>query len=84
MPRFCNSWQLRNLLVMVLRLNESLKLAESIVSLHTKLLRPCTNFHPFLQCVLHSSRVVDNSSEDQFLLPQIFMPNHIHLSQLAT
>jgi len=31
---FCNSWRVRNLLVMVLRVNKSLKLAESIVSLH--------------------------------------------------
>jgi len=37
MHRFCNSWPVRILLVMVLRLN---KLAESIVSLHTRLLRP--------------------------------------------
>jgi len=34
MQRCCNSRHVRNLLVMVLRLNESLKLAESIVSLH--------------------------------------------------
>ena len=46
---------------MVLRLN---KLAESIVSLHTRLLRPSTNLRPFLQCILPSSRVVDNARED--------------------
>ena len=34
MQRFCNSWRVRDLLVMVLRLNKFLKLAESIVSLH--------------------------------------------------
>jgi len=34
MQHFCNSWHVRNLLVMVLRLSISLKLAESIVSLH--------------------------------------------------
>ena len=34
MQRCCNCWCVRNLLVMVLRLNKSLKLAESIVSLH--------------------------------------------------
>jgi len=31
---FCNSWRVRNFLVIVLRLNKSLKLAESIISLH--------------------------------------------------
>jgi len=35
MQCFCNSWCVRNLLVIVLRLNKSLKLAESIVSLYT-------------------------------------------------
>jgi len=34
MQRYCNSWRVRNLIVMVLRINESLTLAESIVSLH--------------------------------------------------
>jgi hypothetical protein len=67
MQCFCNSWRVRNLLVMVLRLN---KLAESIVSLHTRLLRPSTNFRPFLQCILHSSRVVDNAREYPFPLPK--------------
>ena len=37
MQGVCNSWRVRNLLVMVLRLNNSLKLAESIVSLHPHL-----------------------------------------------
>jgi len=81
MQRFCNSWRVRNLLVMVLRLN---KLAESIVSLHTRLLGPSTNFRPFLQCILHSSRVVDNAREDPFPLRRIFMPKEVHLRQLAT
>jgi len=44
MHRFCNSRHVRNLVVMVLRLNE---LAESIVSLHMRLLRPGTTFVPF-------------------------------------
>jgi len=70
MQHFCNSWRVRNLLVMVVRLNE---LAESIKSLHTRPLRPGTNFRPCLQCKLHSSRVVDNASEDPFPLPRIFM-----------
>jgi hypothetical protein len=73
---FCNSWSVRNRLVMVLMLN---KFAESIVSLHTRLLKPCTNLHPFLQCILHSSRVVDNASEDTFPLAQIFMPKDVQL-----
>jgi len=34
MQNFCNSWNVRNLLATVLRLNESHKLAESIVRLH--------------------------------------------------
>jgi len=81
MEHFGNSWRVRNLLVMVLRLN---KLAESIMSLHIRLLRPSTNFSRFLQCILHSSHVVDNASEDPFPLPQIFMPKDVHLRQLAT
>ena len=81
MQRFCNSWRLRNLLVMVLRLN---KLAESIVSLHTRLLRPGTNFCPFPQCILHSSLVINDAREDPILLPRIFMPKDVHLRQLAT
>ena len=81
MQCFCNSWRVRNLLVMVLRFN---KLAKSILSLHTRLLRPSTNFCPFLQCILHSSRVVDNAREDSFPLPRIFMPKEVHLRQLVT
>jgi hypothetical protein len=81
MHRFCNSWHVRNLFVMVLRINE---LAESIVSLHTRLLRPSTNFHPFLPCILHSLRVVDNAREVPSPLPQIFMLKEVHLRQLAT
>jgi len=81
MQRFCNSWRARNLLVMVLRLN---KLAESIVSLHTRLLRPSTYLGPFLQCILHSSHVVDNARKDRFPFLRIFMPKDVHLTQLAT
>jgi len=43
MLHFCSSWRVINLLVMVLRLNKSLKLADSIVSFHTRLLRPSTS-----------------------------------------
>jgi len=53
--------------------------AESIVSLHMRLLRPSTNLHPFLRCILHSSRVIDNAREDPFPLPQILMPKEVHL-----
>ena len=81
MQRCCNSWCIRNLLVMVSRLN---KLAESIVCLHTRLLGPSTNFNPFLQCILHSSSDVDNAREDPFRLPPSFMPKEVHLRQLAT
>ena len=66
MQRFCNSWRVRNLLVMVLRLN---MLAESIVSLHTRLLRPRTNFRPIPQCIHRSSRVVNTARENSFPLP---------------
>jgi len=81
MQRYSNSWLVRNLLVMVLRLN---KLAESIVSLHMRLLSPRTNFRPILQCLLHSLCVMDNAKEQPILLPQIFMPNEAHLRQLET
>jgi hypothetical protein len=53
--------------------------AESIVSLHTRLLRPRTNFRPFLRCILHSSHVVDNGREEPFPLPRMFMPKEVHL-----
>jgi hypothetical protein len=53
--------------------------AESIVSLHTRLLRPSTNFRPFLRCILHSSHVVHNAREDPFPLPRIFMPKEVDL-----
>ena len=65
MQRFSNCWRVRNLLVMMLRLNQ---LAYSIMSLHTRLLRPSTNFRPFLQCILHSSHVINNAKEDPFPL----------------
>jgi hypothetical protein len=55
------------------------KLAESIVSLHTRLLRPSTNFRPILQCILHTSHVVDNAREDPIPCPRIFMPKEVHL-----
>ena len=73
---FCNSWRARNLLVMMLMVN---KLGESIVSLHTRLLRPSTNFGPFLHRILHSSRVVDNAREDPFPLTLIFITKEIPL-----
>ena len=76
MQRFCNSWRVRNLLGMVLRRN---KLAQCIVSLHMRLLRPSTNFCPILQCILHSSHGVENAREDPFPLPRIFMPKQVHL-----
>jgi len=81
MQHYSNSWHLRNLLVMVLMLN---KLAESMGSLHTTLLRRGTNFNPCLQCLLHSSRAVDNVREDPILLPPIFITKEVHLRQLAT
>ena len=67
---------------MVLRLNESLKLAELIP--RTRLLRPSTNLRPCLQSILYSSRVVDNDSEDPFPLPKISMPKEVHLRRLVT
>jgi hypothetical protein len=81
MQHFCNSWRVRNLLVMVLRVK---KIAESIESLHTRLLRPSTKFRLFLQCILHSSRVIDNARDDPFPLPRIFMPKDVRLRQLPT
>jgi hypothetical protein len=81
MQQFCNSSSVRNLLVLEWRLN---KLAESIVSLHMRLVRPSTNFCPFLQCILHSSHVIDNAREDPFLLPRISMLKDVHLRPLAT
>ena len=41
---------------------------------HTRLLRPSTNFSPILQCILHSSYVVDTGREDHFPWPQILVP----------
>jgi hypothetical protein len=77
----CKSWHLRNLVVMELRLN---KLAESIVSLHTRLLRLSTNFRPFLLCKLRSFGVVANVREDPFPLLRNLMLKGVHLRQLAT
>jgi hypothetical protein len=76
MQRFCNLWHVRHLLVMVLRLN---KLAERIVSLYTRLLRPCTNIRPFLKCILDASRGVTNARKDPFPFPRMFMPKDIQL-----
>jgi len=53
--------------------------AECIVCLHTRLLRPSTNFRPFLRCILHSSLVAENAREDPFLFPRIFMLKEGHL-----
>jgi hypothetical protein len=61
MQRCRNSWYVRNILVLVLRLN---KLAESIMSLHMRPLMRSTNISHFLECILHSSHVVDNARED--------------------
>jgi len=48
MQCFCNSWRVRNLLVFVLRLNKSLRLAESIVSLYPRgCSGPAPTFIPF-------------------------------------
>jgi len=66
MQGFCNSRHVTNLLVMVLRLN---KLAETIVGLHTRLLKPSTNFRLLLHCILCPSCVVHNAREDPFPLP---------------
>jgi len=65
---------------MVLRLN---KLAESIVSVQTRLLRPSTDFRSFLLCIHHSWHVVDNAREDPFPLPQVLILNEVHFRQLA-
>jgi len=82
MQRSCNARCVRNLLGMLLQLNESLKLAESIITLHTRLLRPSTNFRTVLQCILHSLCVIDNGTEEHCLLPRMFMPNEVHLRPL--
>jgi len=84
MQCFANSWCVRNLLVMDLMLSQSLKLAESIVSLHTRLLRPSTKFRPILQYILRSANLVYNAREGPFPLPCIIMPKEVHLRQLAT
>jgi hypothetical protein len=86
MQRLCNSWRVRNLHVMVLRLNKSLKYDELLPTVGrgsryfaTRVHRPSTKFFPFLQGRLHSSHVIDNAREDAFLLPQIFMLKEVHL-----
>jgi len=70
--------------VIVSLVNGSLKAAESIVRLHTELLRPRTMFVEFLQCILNWSCAVHNDKQHPFLLPQILIPNGVHLSNLAT
>jgi len=85
MQHYCNSWRVKHILAMVLRLNKSLKLAESIMSLHThQAALAQRNVCTFLQCILHSSQVVDNAREDLFPFPQVFMLKEVHLRQLAT
>jgi hypothetical protein len=68
---------------MVLMLNKSLKLAASIVNLHTTLLRPSTNFGTVLPSILHSLHLINNVREDACQLTQIFMPKDYHLRQLV-
>jgi len=82
MQRFCNSCPERTLLVMVLRLYEPLKLAESIVRLHSRLLRPSINLRPCLLCILHSSHVVDDAGDDSSLVARIITPKEVHLSSV--
>jgi len=81
MKRYCNSWRVTNLLVIVLTVNNS---AESIENVHTWLLRPGTNFRPVLQCILHSSRGVDNARDDAFPLPGIYLPKEARFGHLET
>jgi len=64
---------------MLLRLK---KLAESIRSLHMRLLRPRTNSHPFQLCILHSSHVVNNAREDLFPFPRIFILKEVTAGDL--
>jgi hypothetical protein len=64
----------------VVRLN---KLAESIMSLHARLLRPSTNYYPLLQCILTFGLVVDKAREEPYQLPRIFMPKEVHLRLLV-
>jgi hypothetical protein len=81
MQHFCNPWHVRILLVIVVMLN---KVAESIVSYHTRLIRPSTKLGPFLQCKHHPSSVVINAREDPFTLPGMFILKEVHLRLLAT
>jgi len=63
MQRCCNSWHVRNLLMMVLRLNKSLKSAESIVSLHRPgCSGPAPTFVPFYS-VYSTPRVLSTMPE---------------------
>jgi hypothetical protein len=82
MQYFGKSWHVRNLLVMVLRLNKSLKLAENIVTLQTRRLRIMSYIGPFPKWILHSSPVVNNARDDSFQLPQMFLLKEVHLKWL--
>jgi hypothetical protein len=79
-PRACSVFATPG--VMVLRLNKSFKYHELIPTPDCS--GPVPNFCPFLQSIPHSSRVVDNASEDPIPLPRIFMPKEVHLKHLAT
>jgi len=81
MSHLNTSWQVRNLLVKEGRLY---KLTESIVNLHTRLLRPSTQFRPSLKCIHHCSRVVNNAREYLFPLPLNFQVESFCLRQLTT
>ena len=84
MQRFWNSWRVRYLCVMVLMLNKSLKLAESIVSLHTRLLRLSIDFRRFLHWILLSSRIVDNATDDPFPLLSATGPGNLPAVRVRT
>jgi hypothetical protein len=60
------------------------KLAEIMVSLHIRVIRSSTNCRAFLQCILHTSHVVENAREDPFQWSQIFTLKEVHLRQLST
>jgi hypothetical protein len=68
MQRFSKVWHVGNICIVVWRLK---MLDESIVSLHTRLLRPSANFCFNLQCVHNIYGVVDNAGEDPVLMLSI-------------
>lgn len=84
MHRFCNSWRVRHLLLILLRFNRPPKLAEFLASSNTRMLRPSTNSGLYLTIVLLFSHVVDNSSTDAFPFPQIFIEKQVYYLPLAT